>query len=68
MLELEQTSEACEELKFTVVVLERTVNRAELIQERCSSMRKHMLCVKRFQVHGYLKNGVYFKLMAFSSG
>jgi hypothetical protein len=47
VLELEQTSEACEELKFTVVVLERTVNRAELIQERCSSMRKHMLHVRQ---------------------
>jgi hypothetical protein len=48
-MQLEQISEAYEELKFTVVE-SRTVNKAELIQERCSFMRKHMFRIKRFQV------------------
>jgi hypothetical protein len=48
-MQLEQISEAYEELKFTVVE-SRTVDKAELIRERCSFMRKHMFRIKRFQV------------------
>jgi hypothetical protein len=46
MLELEEISEAYEELSSC----SRTASRAELIQERCSFVRKRMFRVKRFQV------------------
>jgi hypothetical protein len=49
VMQLEQISEAYEELKFTVVE-SRSVNKAELIQERCSFMKKHMFRVKKFPV------------------
>jgi hypothetical protein len=68
MLEFEQISEVYQRLKFTVVVLELWIGRSLF---KCSAaLQYEKTYVSRQDVpSGYLKNGVYFKLMdQFSSG
>jgi hypothetical protein len=66
MLEFEQISEVYQRLKFTVVVLELWIGRSLF---KCSALQYEKTYVSRQDVpSGYLKNGVYFKLMDFSSG